>query len=86
MLFLSEINLYRATEEIEIAPELILKETSVRLADILRKVAEESERRRLGRKLSHILDLDILTLPCRRRIIVNLLKHHLIELRSRNLS
>ena len=43
MLFLSEINLYRASEEVEVASKLVLQETSVRLADILRKITEESE-------------------------------------------
>ena len=41
MLFLSEINLYRASEEVEVASKLVLQETSVRLADILRKITEE---------------------------------------------
>lgn len=43
MLFLSEINLYRASEEVEVASKLVLQETSVRLADILRKITEECE-------------------------------------------
>ena len=43
MLFLSQVYLYRASEEVEVASELVLKEASVRLADILRKVAEERE-------------------------------------------
>ena len=43
MLFLSEINLYRASEEVEVTSKLVLQETSVRLADILRKITEECE-------------------------------------------
>ena len=43
MLFLSQVYLYRASEEVEVASELVLKEASVRLADVLRKVAEECE-------------------------------------------
>ena len=42
-LFLSQVDLYRTTEEVEVASELVLKEASVRLADVLRKVAEECE-------------------------------------------
>ena len=42
-LFLSQVNLYRTAEEVEVASELVLKEASVRLADVLRKVAEECE-------------------------------------------
>ena len=43
VLFLPEIYLYRTSEEIEVAPELVLEEAPVRLADILREVAEERE-------------------------------------------
>ena len=43
VLFLPEINLYRTTEEIEVASEFVLKEPPVRLADVLRKIAEERE-------------------------------------------
>lgn len=43
MLFLPQEYLYRTSEEVEIAPEFVLQESSVRLADILRKVAEECE-------------------------------------------
>ena len=80
LLFLPEKYLYRTSEEIEVRTQLVLKETSVRFTDILRKVAEERKLRRTSRHLSHILDLDILALPCRRRIILDLRKHHIIEL------
>jgi hypothetical protein len=40
---LSEENLYRTSQEIEFAAELVLQEPLVRIADILRKIAEERE-------------------------------------------
>ena len=42
-LFLSEEDLHRTSKEVELCAELVLKESSVRLADILRKIAEERE-------------------------------------------
>ena len=35
--------MYRASEEVELRTELVLQESSVWLADILRKVTEECE-------------------------------------------
>ena len=35
--------MYRTSEEVELRTELVLQESSVRLADVLRKVAEECE-------------------------------------------
>jgi hypothetical protein len=43
MLLLSQEDVHRTSEEIEFGAELILKEPPVRLADILRKIAEERE-------------------------------------------
>ena len=43
LLFLSQEHLNRTSEEIEVRTQLVLKETSVWFADILRKVAEERE-------------------------------------------
>ena len=43
LLFLSEIDVYRTSEEVELRSQLVLEESSVWLADILREVAEESE-------------------------------------------
>ena len=40
-LLLPQEHMYRAAEEIEIRTELVLKESSVRLAYVLRKIAEE---------------------------------------------
>ena len=79
-LFLPEEDLYRTSEEIEVCAELVLQESLVRFADILRKVAEESECRRSCRKLCDVLDLDVLSLPCWRRIVLDLRKHHLVDL------
>lgn len=42
-LFLSQEYLHRASEKIKIRSQLVLKEPAVRLADILRKITEESE-------------------------------------------
>ena len=42
-LFLSEEDLHRTSEEVEVCAELVLQESLVRFADILRKVAEERE-------------------------------------------
>ena len=44
VLFLSEEHLNRAAKEIKVLTQLVLQEAAVRLADILRKVAEERER------------------------------------------
>ena len=79
-LLLSEEHLYRASEEVEVTTEFILQEAAVRLANVLWKVAEECKRRRTCRKLCHILDLDVLALPCWWRIILDLWKHDLIKL------
>lgn len=43
MLFLSEEDMYRASEEVELRAELVLQESSVWLADVLRQIAEERE-------------------------------------------
>ena len=72
--------MYRTSEEIEVRAELVFQETAVWLAVILRKVAEESERRRSGRELGHILDLDVFSFPCRWRVILYLRKHDFVEL------
>ena len=79
-LFLSEEYLYWTSEEVEVRTQLVFKESSVRLADILRKVAEECERRRAGRELCDVLDLDVLALPCWWRIVLYLRKHDFVEL------
>ena len=42
-LFLSEEDMHRASEEVEMRTELVFQESLVRVADILRKVAEERE-------------------------------------------
>ena len=42
-LFLSQEYLNRTSKEIEVRAQLVLKETSVRLTYILRKIAEERE-------------------------------------------
>ena len=86
LLLLSEEDLYRATKEIEVSTELVLKEAAVRLTDILRKVAEECERWRAGRELCDVLDLDVLALPCWRWIIFNLRKHYFVDIRSLDLA
>ena len=79
-LFLSQEYLYRATEEVKVRSELVFQEAAVRLADILRKVAEECKRRRAGRELCDVLDLDVLALPSWRRIVLYLRKHNLVDL------
>ena len=42
-LFLPQEYLYRTSEEIKVRAKLVLQESSVRLADILREIAEECE-------------------------------------------
>ena len=59
--------------------QLVLKEAAVRFADVLRKVTEECERRRAGRELCNVLDLDVLALPCWRWIVLDLRKHDLVD-------
>ena len=78
--------MHRTSEEVEFRAELVLKESSVRFADILRKVAEERERRRAGRELGDVLDLDVLALPCWWRVVLDLRKHLLVDLGCRNLA
>lgn len=85
-LFLSKVNLYRASGEVEFGSQLVFKKTFVRFFDILRKIAEERERRRPCRKLGHIFDLDVFAFPCRRRIILYLRQHLVVELRRGNLA
>lgn len=79
-LFLSEEDVHRTSEEVEVGAELVLKEAAVRFADVLREIAEESERRRSCRELGHILDLDVFALPCRWRIVLDLREHDVVEL------
>ena len=43
LLFLTEEDVDRAADEVELRAELVLQESSVWLADVLRQVAEESE-------------------------------------------
>ena len=43
LLFLSEEDLHRTSQEVEVGAELVLKEAAVWVADVLRKVAEERE-------------------------------------------
>ena len=43
VLFLSQEYMHRTSEEVEMSAKLVLQETTVRFADILRKVAEERE-------------------------------------------
>ena len=45
VLLLSKENMNRAAQEIELRTEFVLQESSIWLSDILRKIAEESERR-----------------------------------------
>ena len=85
-LFLSDVNLNRAAGKVEMLPQLVLEETFVRVLDVLRQVAEEGERRETGRELRHILDLDVFTLPCRRRAVLYFRKHRLVQHGGRNLS
>ena len=62
-LFLSDKDVDRCTTQIPAFADLVLQETFVRLLHILRKVRKEYKRRNLRiRQLSHIFDLDILTL------------------------
>ena len=82
VLFLSEEDLHRTSEEVEVCAELVLQESLVRIADILRQVTEERKCRRSCRKLCDVFDLDVLTLPCWWRIVLDLRKHYLIDLRS----
>lgn len=48
-LFLSAINLDRTAGEFEIGSQLVLEESLVWVADVLRKIAEECKSRELGR-------------------------------------
>ena len=80
VLFLSEEYLYRTSEEVEVRTEFVLQEALVWVADVLWKVTEECKRWRAGRELGDVLDLDVLALPCRWRIVLDLRKHYLVDL------
>ena len=43
ILFLSQEDVHRTSQEVEFAAQLVLEESSVRLSYVLRKVAEERE-------------------------------------------
>ena len=43
MLLLPEVNVHRASVEIEVFSQAVLKEALVRISDVLRKIAVESE-------------------------------------------
>ena len=66
--------------------KFVLEEAAVWLTDVLRKIAEECERRRAGRELGDVLDLDVLALPCWRWIVLNLRKHYLVDVRCLDLA
>ena len=82
LLFLSEEHLQDAAGVVEVAAEFVLQEALVRVADILRQVAEEGETRRRRRQLRNVFDLDVFPFPGRRRIVLDFGQHHLVELRG----
>ncbi len=61
-LFLPKVDLNRDSRKIPFGAQLILQESAIGIADILRQVDKEGKLRRRGRKLRYILDFDILTL------------------------
>ena len=71
-LFLSQEYLYGTSQKVEVRTQFVLQKSSVRFADILRQIAEECERRRAGRKLCDVLDLDVFALPCGWRVVFDL--------------
>ena len=78
--------MHRTSREVELRAELVLKESLVWVPEVLRKVAEERERRRAGRELGDVLDLDVLALPCWWWIVLDLRKHLLVDLGCRDLA
>ena len=80
LLFLSEEDVHWATCEVELRTELVFQEPLVWVTEVLWKVTEERERRRTGRELSDVLDLDVLTLPCWWWVVLDLRKHLLVDL------
>ena len=74
-------HVYRAAVHGPVVADLVLKETTIRLLDILRQVGIEHERGNLCvRDLRAILDLDILALGRWWRISLDERQHHLVEL------
>ena len=74
-------HVYRAAVHGPVVADLVLKETAIRLLDILRQVGIEHERGDLCvRDLRAILDLDILALGRWWRISLDERQHHLVEL------
>ena len=74
-------HVYRAAVHGPVFADLVLKETAIRLLDILRQVGIEHERGDLCvRDLRAILDLDILALGRWWRISLDERQHHLVEL------
>ena len=80
-LFLAEVDLDRYSREVILLADMILQESAIVLADILREVAEECELRGWGWQLHCVLDADILTLHGWWRGILDNWQDKVVELR-----
>jgi phage terminase large subunit-like protein len=70
-LFLPEKESNGHASEVKVLPELVFKESLVRFRDILWQVTKECKRWRSGIDLGNVLDLNVLALCGRRRIMDN---------------
>ena len=84
-LFSSCIYLDGAAFKVEVLAELVLQEALVGVLHPLRQVAEESKLGSARGQLRHIFDLDVFTLPCRRRVVLDFRQHGVVELAGGNL-
>ena len=60
MLLVPEKDLNRHPGQVKVLPHLILNEPAIRFSNVLRKVAVIGKRRRMGRQLLNVFDLDVL--------------------------
>ena len=83
-LFLAEVDLDRHSREVILLADVVLQESAIVLADILREVAEECELRGWCWQLHCVLDANILTLHGWWWGVLDNRKDKVVELRSRD--
>ncbi len=81
-LFLPKIDRNRNPRKIPICAELVFDKAAVGLLDVLGEVDEQGELRRGGRELHGVLDLDVLALDRRGRVVLDDGQQVVVELRG----
>ena len=79
-LLLAEVYLDRHSREVPLLTELVLKEATIRLLDVLWEVHEERKLWRRRWELRHILDFDVFALCCCGRIVLDEWQEEVVEL------